>query len=468
MHLAGTAGLRESFCFRSFCRLMLVALVIALATAVVGPASALAKPRFSAIAVDARTGNVLFSRDADGIRHPASLTKVMTLYLLFEDLTAGRLKLDSPLRVSKRAAGMAPSKLGLKPGSSITVDQAIRALVTKSANDVAATVAENLGGSESAFATRMTSTARRLGMSRTVFRNASGLPDPAQVTTARDMATLSLRIQRDFPKYYPYFKITAFNFKGRVIRTHNRLLGRFAGTDGIKTGYIRASGFNLTTSAQRGSKRIVGVVMGSQSASARNNYMMAMLDQAFPKCKDGNAIVAAISGGTKALAAEADQPAASPVTERLKKGKTVSASPRPAESSPMVEEVGDAEPSIGEDEQTALGAMLDEDTAEATPLPPPAGKIPFEVKTANAAAEGWHIQVAASPSKDDAISQISKARQSAARLLADKQAITIEVQAGSGTMYRARFIGFSERTASQACRSLKAKGLDCLVLAPQG
>ena len=246
-----------------------------------------AKPQFSAIAVDARTGKILFGSAIDGPRYPASLTKVMTLYVLFEDLKAGRIKLTSDLKVSQRAASMQPSKLGLKPGSTISVENAIKALVTRSANDVAATIGENLEGSEANFATRMTRKARAIGMSKTTFKNASGLPNPAQVTTARDMATLSLHIQRDFPEYYPYFRITSFTYKGQTIRTHNRLLGKYQGTDGIKTGYIGASGFNLTTSAKRGDKRIVGVVMGSSSGGSRNAYMMKMLDNAFPKCVDG-------------------------------------------------------------------------------------------------------------------------------------------------------------------------------------
>ena len=256
-------------------------LVIALFWELSSPLTA--KAQFSAIAVDARTGKILFSSDIDGQRHPASLTKVMTLYVLFQDLKAGRIKLTSDLKVSNRAAAMQPSKLGLKPGSTISVEDAIKALVTRSANDVAATIGENLEGTEANFAARMTRTARAIGMSKTTFKNASGLPNPAQVTTARDLATLSLRIQRDFPEYYPYFRISSFTYKGQTIRTHNRLLGRFQGTDGIKTGYIRASGFNLTTSAKRGNKRIVGVVMGGSSGGARNKYMMKMLDKGFSK-----------------------------------------------------------------------------------------------------------------------------------------------------------------------------------------
>jgi D-alanyl-D-alanine carboxypeptidase len=286
------AGLRSAYAPLARAMLVLVAVLLALSV----PADA--KPRFSAIAVDARTGKVLYAKDADGLRYPASLTKMMTLYLVFQDLEAGKIKLKTKLQVSARAAAMAPSKLGFKPGGTIAVEDAIKALVTKSANDVAAAIGENLAGSESAFAARMTKTARELGMSKTVFRNASGLPDPAQVTTARDMATLGLRLQRDFPQYYPYFRTSSFVYRGKTIRTHNRLLGRYAGTDGIKTGYIGDSGYNLTTSAKRGGKRVIGVVLGAASGKARNAYMVAMLDRAFPKCKNGKTI-AALAGSSK-------------------------------------------------------------------------------------------------------------------------------------------------------------------------
>jgi len=242
-----------------------------------------AAPRFSAIAVDAHSGKVLFSRDADGTCHPASLTKVMTLYVLFEEMKAGRMTRDSRLAVSQYAASREPSKLGLKPGQTIRVDDAIRAIVTKSANDAATAVAEGISGSESAFAARMTRTARSIGMTRTTFLNASGLPNPGQVTTARDMATLGLRIQRDFPQYYGYFALRSFAWNGHTMQNHNRLLGKFKGMDGIKTGYIRASGFNLVTSAERDGKRLVGVVMGGKTAVARNQYMASMLDTQFDK-----------------------------------------------------------------------------------------------------------------------------------------------------------------------------------------
>src|SRR4029079_19716478 len=192
-------------------------------------------------------------------------------------------------------------------GQTIAVEDAIKGLVTKSANDAASVIAENLSLNEAAFAVKMNRKARELGMAHTVFRNASGLPDPRQVTTARDMATLSLRIQRDFPQYYPYFRTMSFRFNGKVIKTHNRLLGRFAGTDGIKTGYIRASGFNLTSSVKRGDKRIIGVVMGARSGGVRNAYMMSMLDRVIPKCKPGKTLAVAVQGVTPKPAADVSE-----------------------------------------------------------------------------------------------------------------------------------------------------------------
>jgi D-alanyl-D-alanine carboxypeptidase len=253
------------------------------------------KPQFASIAVDASTGKILAAEDIDGLRHPASLTKVMTLYVLFQDLQARRIFLNTELLVTARAANMAPSKLGLKAGETISVEDAIKALVTKSANDVASTVAENMAGTEAEFAARMTRTAHSIGMTKTVFKSASGLPNKDEWTTARDMATLSLRVQRDFPQYYHYFSTVAFYYKGQVLRTHNKLLTNYEGADGIKTGYIAKSGFNLTTSAKRGNKRVVGVVIGATSTASRNQYMAKMLDENFLKCASGYTI-AAIAG----------------------------------------------------------------------------------------------------------------------------------------------------------------------------
>jgi len=449
------------------------------------PASA--KVQFSAIAVDARTGKILFSNDIDGPRHPASLTKVMTLYVLFQDLKAGRYKLTSELKMSNRAAGMQPSKLGVKPGSTISVENAIKALVTRSANDVAAAIGENLEGTEANFAARMTRTARAIGMSKTTFKNASGLPNPAQVTTARDFATLSLRIQRDFPEYYPYFRISSFNYGKQTIRTHNRLLGRFQGTDGIKTGFIRASGFNLTTSAKRGNKRIVGVVMGGSSGSARDKYMMAMLEKAFPKCVDGEMIAAA--AGTSEGASVPDTkiaivlPKEKPATDKKGLDKKIQVAsiaddPVPAEETSF-EKLMAAPDDISAPDTKVLEAKIAETSNE--PPEKPTGqipaKLPFEVKKevkAPAAKQvvasvepSWNIQIGAYPKKEEARLKLKEIRASGYKFLSGKQAITVEVQKGARTVYRARFSGFTQKTAKAACAQLSKKGLTCMAFSPQ-
>ena len=201
--------------------------------------------KYASIVMEEASGRVLFSRNADSLRYPASLTKIMTLYLLFEDIEAGKISLKSRIEVSKRAAGRSPSKLFLKPGQSINAEQAIYALVTKSANDVATAVAEKLAGTERKFAKRMTRKAKSLGMTRTTFKNASGLPNRRQRSTARDMARLAIAIRRDFPQFYKFFSTKSFSWKGRRLKNHNRLLANYSGTDGIKTGYINASGYNF-------------------------------------------------------------------------------------------------------------------------------------------------------------------------------------------------------------------------------
>lgn len=231
----------------------------------------------SAIIVDANTGKVLYESNADKPLHPASVTKVMTLYLLFEQLEAGRLRLDSPLQVSAFAASQSPSKLGLRPGSTIEVEDAIKALVTRSANDVAVVIAEAIGGDEATFAQMMTRKARALGMSDSQFRNASGLPNKGQITTARDLATLGITIQDRFPRYYKYFATRTFYYRGQAIANHNRMFGRIEGVDGIKTGYTNASGFNLLTSVHTDDKFVVGVVMGGASAGSRDARMAELI-----------------------------------------------------------------------------------------------------------------------------------------------------------------------------------------------
>ena len=248
------------------------------------PAAAqIGSDRYSSIVMDAQTGVVLSAASADEYRFPASLTKMMTLYMLFEALRDRRISLNQPVPVSASASSMPPTKLGLLPGTYITVEQALLGLVTKSANDAAAALGEMMGGDEERFAQMMTLRARALGMTRTTFRNASGLPDWSQVTTARDMALLARHIIQDFPSYYQYFSVPSFVFQGRRVLNHQRMLQTYPGADGLKTGYIEASGYNVVTSALRGETRLIGVVLGAQSGGERDAHMTALLDQGFDR-----------------------------------------------------------------------------------------------------------------------------------------------------------------------------------------
>ena len=249
-------------------------------------------PQFSSIIVDANSGATLASNSPDGVRHPASLTKVMTLYLLFERLEANKMTLDTEMPVSEHASEQDPTKLGLRPGSTLRVEDAIKGVVTKSANDAAVVIAEAIGGDEDDFAKLMTRKARALGMTRTVYVNASGLPADEQNTTARDQAILARALQDRFPKYYRYFATEAFNFHGRTIHGHNHLLGSVEGVDGIKTGYTRASGFNLITNLRRGNRHLVGVVMGGRSGGSRDAIMRSLLAENLEKAASTRTVAA--------------------------------------------------------------------------------------------------------------------------------------------------------------------------------
>ena len=259
-------------------------------------------PPYAAIVLDGNSGNVLHAANADELRHPASLTKIMTLYLLFERLDAGKLRLDSPLPVSEHASMQAPTKLGLKPAQLIEVEDAIRGLVTKSANDAAVVVAEAIGGSEHDFADMMTLKANAIGMSRTIYRNASGLPNDEQVTTARDQALLGRTIQERFPRYYRYFATPSFTYHGQTMRNHNQLLGHVEGMDGIKTGYTQASGFNLVASVRRNNRHIVSVVMGGTSAGARDARMRSLIDEYIVAAVPQKNVIAEVIARTQASA----------------------------------------------------------------------------------------------------------------------------------------------------------------------
>ncbi len=281
--------------------------------------------KFASIIVDGNSGAVLQATSPDGIRHPASLTKIMTLYLLFERLESGKMKLDTEMPVSQHAANQDPTKLNLRAGQTIRVEDAIKGLVTRSANDAAVVIAEAIAGDEDDFAQMMTRKARSLGMSRTVYRNANGLPNDEQVTTARDQATLGRAIQERFPRYYRYFATSTFNWRGQSIRNHNHLLGSVEGVDGIKTGYTRASGFNLVTSIRRGNRHLIGVVLGGRSGGSRDAIMRSLLAENLDK----GATVHTVAAVTERNGAEANTDVADASDAPARSAPQVQAAPAP-------------------------------------------------------------------------------------------------------------------------------------------
>jgi D-alanyl-D-alanine carboxypeptidase len=414
--------------------------------------------KFSSVVVDARTGVIISGDDIDGRRFPASLTKMMTLYIIFQDLKAGRIKLSTPLKVSKRAASMSPSKLYLKPGSTITVEQAIKALVIKSANDAAATVGENLArGSEAAFAQRMTRVARSIGMTRTTFKNASGL------------ATLGLRLMRDYPQYYPYFRSTSFLFKGRMIQGHNRLVGRFEGTDGIKTGYTNASGFNLVTSTKRGGKRVVGVVIGARSSGTRNAHMMKIIARAMSNAKAGKT-VAAIAGSSKGIInplVKSKQPAVADVAEpdvSPEKDKALLAAIA-AEAA-----VDTKEEDRENDGPQVLEATLDDPQPNQALVP--AKKLPFAVKPAatksveetSSLPPSFTVQITGFKNKKSAQTALGNMRAAVGADMKNAEASTVSMKKNGKMIYRIDISGFSEKTAKTSCEKAAKMGKACIIL----
>ncbi|GEO82579.1 D-alanyl-D-alanine carboxypeptidase [Pararhodospirillum oryzae] len=432
---------------------------------------------YAALVVDAASGKVLYARNADTRNYPASLTKMMTLYLLFETVEQGKLSLASRIPVSARAAGQPPSKLGVSAGSTIRVEDAILALVTRSANDIAVAVAEAVGGSESAFAQRMSAKARALGMVNTTFKNASGLPNSGQTTSARDMVLLALALQRHFPKYYHYFSTTSFRFDGRTITTHNHVLSQYAGADGLKTGYINASGYNVVSSAVRGGQRLVAAVMGGRTARSRDQEMMSLLDKGFATLRQGGAPDAGASSMVVAMArtrgADA-QPQGSaddaPLPPPSKPGRAPTSAPTPvfvSSSSPALGISGDRPTQIAM--ATPLGQA---------PVPPP---LPTSVKASlptppalpakSLSADGsWGVQVGAYSNADAANSSAAGALNALrGRFKPTLAAAVLTHRAASGTLYRARVLGLtSQRDAQAACATLKKANQPCLVVLPSG
>ncbi|MDX2223787.1 MAG: D-alanyl-D-alanine carboxypeptidase [Rhodospirillaceae bacterium] len=392
-------------------------------------AAAPATAKYAAIVVDADTGAVLHGRNADTLNYPASLTKMMTLYMLFDAVEQGRYTLTSELSVSARAAGMSPTKLGLPPGSTIRVDDAIQALITKSANDVAAVVAENLAGSESKFAAQMTEKARAIGMRRSTFKNASGLPNDKQRSTARDMAILAKRLMMDFPQHYHYFGRTDYVHGGAAMRTHNNLLLSYQGADGIKTGYTVASGFNLVTSAHRDGKRLIGVVFGGKTARSRDAHMADLLDAGFAKlAKGGEFRVAA------PRLEDFDMNGSLPTLEAL---------------APVA--VGDADD----------GAAVSARTPSAATVKSAAPALP--------AGKAFGIQVGAYGEKARAQDAADTAR---ARLKAKYPEVVVRIQPTpwqGRTLYRAQVLGLAQADTKAACAlaAIKTK-VPCQAVGPIG
>ena len=454
---------KSSFSFKA---IIIAALTVTIVAA--GAASAFAA-KSAAIVVDAKTGKVLYSADANGRRYPASLTKMMTLYLTFEAMAKGRISKNTPVPFSAHASAEAPTKLGVRAGGSVPVEIAILSIVTKSANDSATALGELLGGSEDNFARMMTAKARQLGMNGTVFRNANGLPDPGQFTTAHDMAMLGIALREHYPQYYGYFSQRSFLYGRQRINGHNRLLGRIKGVDGIKTGYTRASGFNLVSSVADNDRQLVAVVMGGASGRSRDNQMAALINTYLPRASTrGGGDLIAKAGGDNPIktlakvflpkhdaptpdekpAAEEDAVVASadddvPVAEetkpviRVKKVKTVSvAAMAPA-------------PAPQEITSQAVAAY-----AEPTPALDP-------VKTASVPS-GWAVQVASSPTKSGAQALLDKTSKQAPRILADASGFTVAFDKGGVTYYRARFGGFGSKDAAwKACDALKRKKIEC-------
>lgn len=466
---------------------------------------AAAATRHAAMLVDANTGQVLHAEAADAPRYPASLTKVMTLYIVFEQIELGRLSPETRIRISPQAASVAPSKLGLEPGSTITVSDAAKALITKSANDVAVALAEHIAGDETRFAEAMTRKARELGMKATTFRNAHGLPDREQVTTARDMLTLALRLYDKFPDRARLFALRTFQYAGRTHRNHNTMLANFAGMDGIKTGYTAASGFNLLASVRRDGRHVLAIVMGGSSAAARNARMRLVLNRGLPLASEER---------TRRPLVVASRPLASPArTENpapLERTAQI-VSPRRVATIPvvppprLVEPVAAVRPEVPRTSgapagswspQVRLAAPAGAETSVAGQLAargwqpsiasetrgvrPPStlaaqaaylgnrsvgsGPVPDTRPVAGAGIQaGAAIQVGAFGDPREARERLEEIRRLSPRLLSGASAATPAINANGRTLYRARFVGLDSGTATAACTQLRRQQVDCLV-----
>lgn len=391
----------------------------------IGQASAEANPRYAAIVLNADSGEVLHAAQADAPRYPASLTKMMTLYLLFEAMDKGLLRLDTAMPVSAHAASMPQTNISLKKGDRLRVRDAIPALVVRSANDAAVVVAEALGGTESEFANIMTAKAKAMKMTATTFRNASGLPNEMQRSTARDLSILSMRLMQDHPDYYHYFSTPSFTFRGKTYNSHNRMIKNYAGTDGMKTGYIRASGFNVATSALRGEHRLIGVVMGGKTARSRDAEMVTLLDKSFMRAEQ----LAKLS--PKA----AKRSPATPASKMVVSTQTVRQVIRQAPNTQV------------KTQPPVVPAPLHQGV--------PTGVLSTDL--------GWAVQVGSFRASEPARERASDA---ARRLdsIEFAQVSVNEVSISDRTLFRAQLIGLQQEQAKRACERLVRQGMDCLVI----
>ena len=394
---------------------------------------------YADIVIDAQSGRVLHAEDADDLRHPASLTKMMTLYLAFQALEAGHLSLGQYLPVSQNASYQSPSKLGLHAGQRIRVEDVILGIVTESANDAAVVMGEALGGSEEGFADMMNKQARALGMTNTHYRNPSGLPDPEQVTTAHDMAILGAALINHYKQFYPYFSHDSFTYAGIYHHNHNHLMDRYEGMDGIKTGYIRASGFNLVASAKHGNTRLIGVVFGGRSAVERDNHMAQLLDQSFA------------AAHTEARAEEVNGEGDSSDSGN---GEYVELPAKIAAIYPSREAEETPAPVV----QQTQPASRPMQVASLQPLPkPPAAAVTHS---------SWGVQIGAY--SDAAIGQQALAALVASMpdVLSKAEPQVQKVSAGGSVMYRARMMALDKKTAQSICSYLIQRGKSCLTVEP--
>ena len=423
------------FFSRRLVRSVACVVVAALMAVAALPAQAEPNPRYAALIMDADTGVILHQSSADKKLHPASLVKMMTLTMAFDALASGKLSLRDRVPVSKYAASMQPSKIGIAPGGSISVEDAIYALVTKSANDIAVALGEKLGGTESQFAVMMTRRAHEIGMTRTVYKNASGLHNPGQVSTARDQAKLARYIIKTYPQYYEYFSTRNFTYRGVSYHNHNRLMSTYKGMDGMKTGFIGPSGFNLVASAVRNDRRLIGVVFGGRTAASRNARMATLLDQGFAELGIGK------DAGTVVVAS---RDKAAPKPERK------------PESIAQLAALHNVDPAAGTAMARGLGSVAAAPAGVQIASLSPATPIPAEQRP-------WAIQIGAFESRartDGAL------REAMARLpdhLAGGSPFIAPLKTGEGWLFRARLGGYSKEQAIAACRVIK----DCLPVAPQ-